>query len=281
MTALVSLWTQVRRQLEAAGVETPVFDARLLLEAGAGVKRLDILTDPRRELSETQVSAVEALAARRAEREPVSQILGRKEFWTFELAVSSSVLTPRPETELVVQAGLDMLGPDKPARVLDLGVGSGAILLAILSERPQARGLGVDASAAALAIARQNSENLKLADRVEWRNAEWDAGLEGPFDLIVSNPPYIPSADIEGLQPEVARYEPRLALDGGVDGLDAYRAILPALPRLLRPGGGFALEVGAGQSEDVMALARAAGMHAVEARRDLAGIERVIAGRVD
>jgi release factor glutamine methyltransferase len=279
VTTLVSLWTDVRRRLEAAGVELPVFDARLLLEAGAGVSRMDILTDPRRELSAEQVAAVNALAQRREAREPVSHILGRKQFWTLDFAVNADVLIPRPETEHVVQAALERLPVDQPARVLDLGVGSGAILLAILSERPLAVGVGVDVSDAALATAAANGERAGLNARITWRCAEWDAGLEGGFDVVVSNPPYIPSADIAGLQPEVARYEPRAALDGGADGLDAYRAIVPRLPHLLRPGGAFVLEVGLGQAERVAAMAREAGLQAVDIRLDLAGIQRIVLGQ--
>ncbi len=279
MTTLVSLWTDVRRRLEAAGVELPVFDARLLLEEGAGVARMDILTEPRRELSEAQVAAVTALAARREAREPIAHILGRKQFWSLALEVSPDVLVPRPDTETVVQAALAFLPEGEAARVLDLGVGSGAILLAILSERPQAHGVGVDVSEAALTVARANGEKLELNNRISWRRGEWDAGFEGGFDVVVSNPPYIPSAEIETLEPEVSRYEPRQALDGGADGLDAYRAIVPRLPHLLRPGGGFALEVGQGQADTVADMARQAGLEAVETRPDLAGISRVVCGR--
>lgn len=278
-TSLVSLWTAVRKRLEEAGVDTPVLDARLLLEAGAGVARLDIITDPRRLLSDVQVAAVETLAARREAREPISHILGRKPFWTLELAVTPDVLTPRPETELVVEAALEALAKDARARVLDLGVGSGAILLAVLHERPNATGVGVDVSEAALAVARRNAEQLGLSGRLTLKQGDWGAGLEGPFDLVLSNPPYVRSADIEGLQPEVARYEPRLALDGGADGLDAYRDILGQLPGLMGPGGAFAFEVGRGQAEAVEALARAQGLVTDAARTDLGGTARVVRGR--
>jgi release factor glutamine methyltransferase len=275
---LVSLWTNVRQRLEAAGVDTPVLDARLLLEAGAGVSRLEIVTDPRRLVSVQQVEAVDALARRRESREPVSHILGRKHFWTLELEVSPAVLTPRPDTEFVVEAALQVLPRDEPRRVLDLGVGSGAILLAILHERPYATGVGVDVSGAALDIARANVEALGLADRTALHEGNWAEGLDGGFDLVVSNPPYIRSGDIADLEPEVSRYEPHLALDGGADGLDAYREIAMALPRLLKPGGAFALEVGLGQAEVVMALLEAQGLSTVEPRRDLAGIPRVVLG---
>lgn len=275
---LVSLWTDVRKRLEAAGVDTPVLDARLLLEAGAGVSRLEIVTDPRRAVSAADVDAVDALTKRREAREPVAHIVGRKHFWTLELAVNQHVLVPRPETEFVVEAALQELAHDAPARVLDLGTGSGAILLTILKERPNTTGVGVDISPDALAIARANAAELGLTDRVELREGNWDEGLEGRFDFVASNPPYIASHEIAGLAPEVARYEPHLALDGGADGLDAYRIITKALPRLLKPGAAFALEVGHDQAEAVAALARAEGLVTGEPRRDLAGIPRVVLG---
>lgn len=279
MTTLVSLWTDVRRRLEAAGVDSPVLDARMLLEAGAGVSRLEIVTDPRRELSAAQVDAVEALVARRLAREPLSHILGRKGFWTLEFAVTPDVLTPRPDTELLVETALEFLPQDKPARVLDLGVGSGAILLSVLSERPVVSGVGVDLSEAALMVARANGAVLDLNDRIEWRAGDWGEGLSGPFDLVLSNPPYIASAEIETLAPEVARHEPRLALDGGADGLDAYRALLPQIRALLGPGGRFALEVGKGQASAVWALIDQAGLEPIDTRADLAGVDRVVTGR--
>lgn len=276
---LVSLWTDVRRRLENAGINTPVFEARLLLEAGAGVSRLDIVTDPRRPMTAAQVEAVDALVQRREAREPVSHIIGRRHFWTLDLAVSPDVLTPRPETELLVEFALKTLAPERPARVLDLGVGSGAILLAVLNERPYATGVGVDRSAAALAMAAANAEALKLSGRVELREGDWAEGLTETFDIVLSNPPYIASNDIDGLAPEVARYEPRLALDGGADGLDGYRAIMASLARLLKPGGVFAFEVGQGQADAVAALAEAQGLFTTPALRDLAGIPRVVSGR--
>jgi len=278
-TTLVSLWTEVRRRLEAAGVDTPVLDARLLLEAGAGVSRLDIVTDPRRPLTEAQIAAVDRLARRREAREPVGYITGHRHFWTLNLLVSPAVLIPRPETELLVETALAMLPKDEPARVLDLGVGSGAILLAVLSERVNATGVGVDISHAALAIAQANAAALGLTNRVALEHGGWDLAQQGDFDLVVSNPPYIPTGDIDSLAPEIARFEPRVALDGGADGLDAYRAISAGAARLLRPGGAFAFEVGRGQAETVTALVNAAGLSTEPPRRDLAGIPRVVWGR--
>lgn len=277
---LVSVWTDVRKRLEAAGVDTPVLDARLLLEAGAGVSRLEIVTDPRRAISDAQVKAVDALTKRREAREPVSHIIGRKHFWTLDLAVNASVLTPRPETEFVVEAGLqETLPAEASHRILDLGAGSGAIILALLKDRPNATGVAVDISEEALAVVRANAEQLGVAERLQVRHGNWAENLDERFDLVVSNPPYIPTADIDGLEPEVSRFEPRIALDGGEDGLAAYRTIAASLPDLLKPGGAFALEVGVGQAEAVKALAEEAGLSTGEPRRDLSGIPRVVVGR--
>jgi release factor glutamine methyltransferase len=279
MSTLVSAWAASRDRLRAAGVESPVFDARLLVEAGAGVTRLDIVTDPQRVLSADQLAGIEALTLRREAREPISHIVGRKAFWTIELAVTPDVLTPRPETETLVEVALELSDFATPARVLDLGVGTGAILFAVLGARPLAEGVAVDVSAAALDVAKVNAAELGLAARVEFIRTDWGDGLEGGFDLVVSNPPYIRTGEIDLLEPEVARYEPRLALDGGADGLDAYRRIIHALPHLLKAEGAFAFEVGEGQAEAVWALADQAGLTPLGVRKDLAGKSRVVWGR--
>ena len=277
---LLSAWSAARDRLKAAGVDSPVLDARMLIEDAAGVTRLDIVTDPYRELSAAQLAAIEAHMARRAAREPVSYILGKKAFWKSEFTVSPAVLSPRPETELVVETALTLVGEETPARALDLGTGSGAIAISLLIERPMLRAVGVDFSAEALAIARFNAVAQIVADRLELRTGDWAEGLgEGAFDLVVSNPPYIRSGAIDLLAPEVSRYEPRAALDGGPDGLAAYRALAPALARVLKPGGGFALEIGEGQAEAVWAHLDAAGLTPLGVREDLAAIPRVVFGR--
>ncbi|HSZ50887.1 MAG TPA: peptide chain release factor N(5)-glutamine methyltransferase [Caulobacteraceae bacterium] len=276
---LVSAWTGARRRLEAAGVDSPAIDARLLLETAADATRTDILTDPYRQLTDEQSAQLAALVDRRARREPISHILGSKGFWKILLRVTPDVLTPRPETETL----LDVLLPEIPVaqslRVLDLGVGSGAILLAILAERPGAVGLGVDVSEEALAVARENAANLGLASRTALMRGDWAFGLESEsFDVVASNPPYIRSDEIAGLEPEVRNHEPRMALDGGADGLDAYRALAPQILRVLRPGGLFAVEIGVGQASEVSALFTAAGASSVSVRKDLGDRERVVWG---
>lgn len=276
---LVKAWTFAKQRLTAAGVDGPVIDARLLVEAAAEATRTDIITDPQRLLTTAQAAALEGFIQRREAREPVSQILGRKGFWKIMLRVTPDVLTPRPDTETLVELILRDLPEDRAVGVLDLGVGSGAILLAILAERPAARGLGVDVSEAALAVARENAANLGLAQRVALLRGDWTRGLDDAgFDIVVANPPYIPSTDIHGLEPEVRDYEPRLALDGGADGLDAYRLLAPEILRVLKPGGRFAVEIGFDQSAAVETLFRRAGGAQIATSKDLANRDRVVAG---
>ena len=280
MTTLVQAWTGARDRLKAAGVDMPVIDARLLLEAAAGATRADLLNDPQRELTAEQADALDGYLGRREQREPIAHILGRKGFWSVMLNVGPQVLTPRPDTELVVIAALDRIDPAAPARVLDLGTGSGAILLAVLAERPAARGLGVDISEEALAVARENAANLGLASRTALLRGDWTAGLEdASFDLVVSNPPYIRSGEIPTLDPEVRQYEPLEALDGGPDGLDAYRRLAPEILRVLKPGGSFVVEIGHDQGMDVTGLFEAAGAAEIQLRQDLGARDRVVAGR--
>ena len=276
---LVQAWNGAKARLQAAGVDGPVIDARLLVEAAAGASRTDIIADPHRILSDEQEATLESFVARRERREPVSHILGRKGFWKIMLQVNADVLTPRPDTETLVELVLRDLPEGKPFSVLDLGVGSGAILLAILAERPAGKGLGVDVSDEALAVARENAANLGLAGHVALLRGDWTRGLDDAgFDLVVSNPPYVRSAEIEGLAPEVRDHEPRLALDGGADGLDAYRELAPEILRVLKPGGRFAVEIGFDQSAEVEALFRAAGAEGVATHKDLANRDRVVAG---
>ena len=277
---LVQAWSRSRDRLKAAGVDSPAIDARLLLEAAAGVTRTDLVGDPYRPLSEDQAHTLDGYLERRRRREPVSQILGRKGFWKIMLAVNGHVLTPRPETEVIVDHALRAFGERQAFTILDLGVGSGAILLAILAERPAARGLGVDVSEDALAVARENAANLDLNTRVALLRGDWTTGLgEAGFDLVVSNPPYIPTAVIAELEPEVREHEPRLALDGGPDGLDAYRALAPQVLRVLKPGGRFLLEIGHDQARAVETLMREAGADDLETLKDLTDRDRVVFGR--
>jgi release factor glutamine methyltransferase len=230
-------------------------------------------------MSQAQSEQFDALLERREHREPVAQIVGAKGFWKIMLSVNPQVLTPRPETESLLDIVLPRIPDGAPVEVLDLGVGSGALLLAILHERPAARGLGVDSSETALAVARENAANLGLGGRAALLRGDWAFGLAPEsFDLVVANPPYVRSGDIQDLAPEVRDHEPRVALDGGADGLDAYRTLAPQVISVLRPGGLFALEIGADQADAVTALMRGAGAGAVQVSRDLADHDRVVWG---
>jgi release factor glutamine methyltransferase len=276
---LVQAWTSARDRLKAAGVDGPVIDARLLVEAAAEASRADIIADPQRVLTDEQAERLKDYVSRREAREPVSHILGRRGFWKIMLRVTPDVLTPRPDTETLVELVLRDLPENRPFSLLDLGVGSGTILLSILAERPAGKGLGVDVSSEALAVARDNAASLGLARQVALLRGDWTAGLgASSFDIVVSNPPYIRSAEIDGLQPEVRDHEPRLALDGGADGLDAYRRLAPEMLRVLRPGGRFLVEIGHDQSAEVEALFRGAGGVSVATVKDLANRDRVVHG---
>jgi len=276
---LVQAWTRAKQRLADAGIVGPVIDARLLVEAAAGVTRVEIVTDPYRMLSPEQEATLDDYLTRREHREPVSHILGRKGFWKIMLRVTPDVLTPRPETEVIVDEALKAFPENAAFNILDLGVGAGTIILSILAERPNARGLGVDVSSDALAVARENAANLGLAGRLALLHGDWTAGLaDADFDLVTANPPYVRSAEIETLDPEVRDHEPRLALDGGADGLDAYRLLAPEILRVLRPMGLFAVEIGHDQKNEVEALFRAAGASNIHTVRDLSDRDRVVTG---
>ncbi|CDL00961.1 putative protein methyltransferase hemK modifies release factors RF-1 and RF-2 [Magnetospirillum gryphiswaldense MSR-1 v2] len=277
MTSAGDLLRALTVRFQAAGIQSARLDARLLVAEALGVEPLRLVTHPEMVLTAQQQTAIEGMAARREDRQPISHILGRRGFWTLDLRVTPDTLDPRPDTETLVQGVLDRVADRHAAlRIVDFGTGSGCILLALLAELPNAHGLGIDQSAAALAVAAENAERNGLAGRAEFRHGDWGLGLDGPFDIIVSNPPYIPEADIAGLEPEVARHEPRSALVGGADGLDCYRALAPDIARLLAVGGITGLEVGAGQAGDVAALLKAAGLRDLCVADDLAGHGRSV-----
>jgi release factor glutamine methyltransferase len=279
-TTVDQVLTAAAARLSAAGVEDPRRDARLLIAAAIEAGPAQLIAHPERALDGAEAARIEASLARRAAREPVSRILGRRGFWNLELEITPDTLDPRPDSETLVAAVLERIGAQglvgAPLSVLDLGTGSGCLLLALLSELPAARGLGLDISAAALAVARRNARKLGLFHRARFALGDWGSELDGSWQLIVSNPPYITEGEIEDLAPEVARYDPRLALTAGPDGLDAYRKLLPQAARLLEPGGMLALEVGCGQQDAVTALLAATGFIELGRYRDLGGIERCL-----
>ncbi len=279
-TARAEALASIVESFQRSGIEDPKREAGITLSAASNVSPIALIVAPREPLG-SAARRVEEFAARRAAGEPLSRIVGKREFWGLELAISPQVLDPRPETETIVEASLRLLGDrrEEPLRVLDLGVGSGALMCALLSEFAHARGVGVDISAGAANVARSNIEACGLAERAEIRLGDWTRGLEGPFDLIVSNPPYIRSADLLRLPREVRNFDPRLALDGGADGLDAYRRILPGSRSLLSGGAWLMVEIGASQAADVLAIAERCGFVDASTEKDLSGLDRVVVAR--
>jgi release factor glutamine methyltransferase len=270
----------VAHAFRAAGIEDADVDARVLAGHALHLDRARLISQADRVLEAREINAISGLAARRLKREPVSRILGRKEFWSLALAVTPDVLVPRPETETVVEGALDFVVRGglrmEKLRILDIGTGSGALLVALLNELPNATGIGTDISRAALDAARVNVTTLGFENRCSLISCDMAAGVEGQFDLVVSNPPYVARGDIASLAPEVRDYDPKMALDGGDDGLAAYRSISADAKRLLAPGGRLFVELGAGQEPAVRKLFTNAGLAVGVARNDLAGTPRVL-----
>jgi release factor glutamine methyltransferase len=267
--------------LTAAGVDAPLTDARWLLSAATGRNAADLIAHPEQLVGARELSRFAAMIAHRSRREPVSRILGEREFYGRTFRVTPAVLDPRADSETLIEEALavaDRRGwRQRPIHILDIGTGSGALLITLLAELPLATGLGTDISLEALAVAAANAEQNGVAGRATFTKADALEGIAGPFDLVVCNPPYIPSGDIAELAPEVRAYDPHIALDGGPDGLDIYRKIIPQLARVL-PCGVLLLEVGTGQARAVSALLASEFSGAlVRTRRDLGGRERCVA----
>ena len=277
-----------RRSLAARfriqAIDSAELDARVLVGAALGLDLTGLIAAAARPVTTEESVRLEDFARRRLAGEPVARILGIKEFWGLPLQLSPATLVPRPDTETVVELALEIWRAerhsDRQLRIADIGTGSGAILLALLSEVPEAYGIGTDISLAALRIATGNAAHLGFAPRAAFVACDYAAALSGVFDLIVSNPPYIRSAEIAGLANEVREYDPHGALDGGADGLDAYRALIPQAAHLLAPGGTLIVEAGLGQSGHIQGLMTAAGLtFESPPKADLAGIPRAVAAR--
>jgi release factor glutamine methyltransferase len=267
-------------RLAEARIDGAAREARLLLQAAGDVPLAAQMAYPEREVEMATLARFHTLVARRAGREPMAHILGRREFWSLPFKVTADTLDPRPDSETLVQAVLGKVGDrSAPLRLLDFGTGTGCLLLALLHELGNATGLGIDLSRAALVVAEENARALGLASRASFRHGDWDAAADPGFDIIVSNPPYIATGDLAALQPEVARFEPRLALDGGPDGLAAYRRLMPAAARLLGRGALAALEIGAGQGDSVIRIGQAAGLRHIATTADLGGVARCVVFR--
>jgi len=264
-------------RLKAVGIPSPRQEGRLLLADALSVSPEKLVMNPGLSLQEKEYADFEAALEKREKRMPMAQVLGRREFWSQSFKVTADTLDPRPDSETLISTVLAAFpDQDAPLRLLDLGTGTGCLLLTLLSEYPKASGLGIDLSDAACRVAAENATSLGLASRAIFAVGDWGRGLDGAYDVIVSNPPYIPEAEIETLAAEVAEFEPRLALSGGVDGLACYRDLMPDIARLLAPGGGAFLEIGQGQAGDVSAIASSYGLSVTARHSDLGGVERCL-----
>lgn len=271
---------ELRRALAEAGFETAALDARLLLLEALGISATELITGPDVPLTPEQAETLSAFVRRRLNHEPVARIVGEREFWGLPFRLSPETLVPRPDTETLVETALGLL-PDRraPLRMVDFGTGSGCILVALLHELPNATGLGVDLSFGALVTARANAIGNRVGSRCHFALSRWADAVSGPFDLVVSNPPYIASGVIPTLDEEVREHDPRLALDGGPDGLEPYRILLAEAERLLAPGGLLAVEIGYDQAEALSGLAKLHDLEILRIAHDLSGNPRCIAMR--
>lgn len=274
VTVSSALQTAARR-LAAAQIEGARRDARLLLASILPGGTAALFRDPERILTPDELSRFEAAVQRREKREPVSRVIGVREFWSLSFKITADTLDPRPDSETLIEGILERVeNKSSPLRILDLGTGTGCLLLALLTELPAARGLGVDVSERALEVASENAENLGLAGRADFEVHDWTAGVTGLWDIVLSNPPYIAEGEFAHLAPEVADYDPEQALIAGVDGLRDYRILIPGATALLHDSGLLALEVGRGQADAVEALLLESGLHSPWRKCDLAGVER-------
>ena len=280
---LEALQRRMMQQLKTQHHRTAPLDARLLLEHASGLSSTDLAMQAKQEAGATLIHEAQALVALRLTGMPVAKIIGHKEFWGRRFHVSPAVLDPRPDSETLIEAALALLPEDKALRLIDLGTGSGCLLLTLLAERPLARGLGIDKSRAALSLARRNAHfldlNLGLRRRVALRHGDWLHGVNATADMIIANPPYIESGAIDRLDRDVSLFDPRLALDGGSDGIGPYHALIAPSFQCLTGGGHLLLEIGVTQAEAISALMAAAGFADISLRQDLAGRDRVLIGR--
>ena len=263
--------------LRTAGVPDAMVDARILAAAAFDLSREDMLLEPHRPVDADVQARFWLMIGRRSAREPVARILGSREFRSLDFGLGPETLEPRPDSEAIVELAV-AYGRAFPGalRVLDLGTGTGCLLLSVLNDLPDARGVGSDIAAGAIEVASRNAESLGLTERARFVCTDWTDGIEGPFDMVLSNPPYITTDEIAGLAPEVAAYDPSAALDGGTDGLGAYRALAPRVVPMLSPSGVVVLEIGAGQQDDVTSIFKMSGFRPVDTRNDLGGHVRAL-----
>jgi release factor glutamine methyltransferase len=268
-------------RLAQAGIESAAIDARLLIAHGLTLDRAALISQSKRVLTKGEIEQLDKLVTRRIKHESVARIIGSREFWSLNFGLNEATLEPRPDSETVVQVVSDIVKKwQKLPRLLDLGTGSGCLLLSLLKEIPHSMGLGIDIAPRAIEQAQANAKILRLHERAKFQTGNWFVGLTEKFDVIVSNPPYIIRKDIDQLMPEVRNFDPLVALDGGVDGLNAYRHLVPAAKAHLKPGGLIAFEIGAGQAYDVATLLSNAGYQDIESHDDLSGNQRCITATV-
>jgi release factor glutamine methyltransferase len=280
--ALSALLADATKRLRAAGLDDPRREALALADAILGLDAARRVAAPDQPVTALDTALFENALIRRASREPFARIAGRREFWSLDFALSPDTLVPRPDSETLVEAVLgEIIDRDGALEILDLGTGSGCLLLALLSELPNAHGLGIDCAEGAIKTARENAKHLGFGGRVQFQTGDWYTGLTGRFDVVVANPPYIAEGARAGLAPEVRDHDPPRALFAGVDGLDAFRAIMPGLPKLMREGGLAAFECGAGQSNELSEIISNFGFSAIASRRDLGGQIRVVLSRTE
>ncbi len=270
------LYRDLIQKLRESSSESPELEARRLIKRHLGIDWAEIVSDPGKILEDSSLNAIKSDLERRVKGEPLSRIEGIREFHGLEFIVTPDTLDPRPETEILVDRALKLFHGKHPAKVLDMGTGTGCIIITLLKAWPETQGLATDISPGALETAKKNARQHGVAGRLSFKQADWGEGITGPFDLILSNPPYIRHSDIESLQKEVRNHDPILALSGGFDGLEAYKKIFSTLPKLLSPDGKALFEIGAGQEADIVRLSRESRIRVEAVRPDYAGIPRVV-----
>ena len=273
---LSTVLRHAEQQLAEAQIDSPALDARLLVEHALGLDRTQILAQSERVLTDDEKQKIAKFIARRAAHEPVGRIMGEREFWSLTFGLNEATLEPRPDSETLVEVALQKLRSNHAPQILDLGTGTGCLLLSLLHELPTANGLGIDIAPRAVEQAQKNAERLGLSSRTTFQTGNWLDTVTGTFDAIISNPPYIPTAEVPALMPEVREHDPMRALDGGKDGLDPYRFLIPQLRAFLKPNGFVIFELGSGQADDVAKLCANAGMTSITKHKDLNGIERCV-----
>ncbi|MGV8998070.1 MAG: peptide chain release factor N(5)-glutamine methyltransferase [Parvibaculaceae bacterium] len=267
-------------RLREAGIDNANLDARLLVQAACACGEIDMIREPGKRISEAEESSLAGFELRRLKGEPVSRILGTREFWGLDFLIGPHTLDPRADSETLVEVALKLLPVDKKTTILDLGTGSGCLLIALLHERILAEGTGIDLAMETLDLSMENARNASVSDRATFRHGRWAEGIVQKFDLVISNPPYIRASDINELTPEVRDFDPVLALSGGADGYDAYHDLAQVLPVLLEPAGHAVIELGQGQGPQVRALFEEAGLVIVTIANDLGGVPRALVARL-